>query len=1006
MKTPINRERWELVSQLYRGALEREESRRADYLATACAGDEELRLEVESLLKQESKAQSFLEKPAVELAREAVAGGAELPSSPTAALGLGATISHYRVISKLGAGGMGVVYEAEDLKLGRHVALKFLPQNLVQDRAALERFKREAHAASALNHPNICVIHDVDEFEGRPFIVMERLKGETLKNRLRDRRSPLHLDEILDLGIQIADALDTAHAHGIVHRDIKPTNIFITMRDQAKILDFGLAKLTALAPAQGLASSAAADEASSIPASPVLQARGELPTATEPEHLTSPGVAMGTVAYMSPEQARGEEVDGRTDLFSFGAVLYEMATGQRAFGGEATGLIFAQILKEEPPPLRALNPEVPAKLEEIIGKCLEKDRELRCQVAAEIRADLKRLKRDVDSGRSSARPETDARPDVASAPLVEESSSVRVLAATVARRHKTALIAIPIVLLIVIAALGYWLAPPLPPPTVSGYRQLTHDGWAKRLRGTDGSRIYFNEWGHGLAQVSTRGGSVAEIFASSSLGLPSMGLLDVSQDGSKLLMATGDFPAGSLWAVPVLGGGSRIRLGDIQAHTAAWSPSGERLAYANGNVLYIANGDGSEPRQLAVLPGFVSGVAHVGWDSTPAWSPDASHISLTVADPKTNVVHLWEISADGKGLHPMFPGWHSSRGEWRGRWTPDGKYFVFESENQIWAVREAGSFLRKVSHEPVQLTVGTTLYIDPVPSKDGKEIFAVVGFVRGELNRYDGRTKMFVAYLGGFSAQDLVYSKDGQWVAYVSIPEGTLWRSRNDGTERLQLTFPPLFATNPRWSPDGKQIAIFSLGGEADERIYLVSPEGGTPQELMPNVPRPQVDPNWSPDGSALMFSGGGLGPTAIHIFNMSTHQITTLPDSQGLFSPRWSADGRYVAAITSPDMKSLMLFNFETGKWSLLFKADTTVAQPLWSRDGRYVYYLRGYGADSVVMRVAIPSGKVEEVVGLTSFHSTGHWGAYFGLAPDDSPLLLKDTGTQEIVSLDFHEP
>ena len=346
MKPPINRERWELVSQLYRGSLERQQDQRGAYLAAACAGDDELRLEVESLLAQESKAQSFLEKPAVELAREAAAEGVELPSSPTAALGLGTTVSHYRVIGKLGAGGMGVVYEAEDLKLGRHVALKFLPQHLVQDRAALERFKREAHAASALNHPNICVIHDVDEFEGRPFIVMERLKGETLKNRLRDRRSPLHLDEILDLGIQIADALVTAHAHGIVHRDIKPTNIFITMRDQAKILDFGLAKLSA--PALGLASSAAAGETSSIPASPVLQARGELPTATEPEHLTSPGIAMGTVAYMSPEQARGEEVDARTDLFSFGAVLYEMATGQRAFGGQATGLIFAQILKEEP----------------------------------------------------------------------------------------------------------------------------------------------------------------------------------------------------------------------------------------------------------------------------------------------------------------------------------------------------------------------------------------------------------------------------------------------------------------------------------------------------------------------------------------------------------------------------------------------------------------------------------------------------------------------------------
>jgi len=333
---------------------------------------------------------------------------------------------------------------------------------------------------------------------------------------------------------------------------------------------------------------------------------------------------------------------------------------------------------------------MPAKLEEIISKCLEKDRELRYQVAAEIRADLKRLKRDVDSGRSSARPQAHARPDVASAPLVDESSSVRVLAATVALQHKTALIAIPMVVLVLIAVLAYWLAPPLPPPSVSGYRQLTHDGLPKFLRGTDGSRIYFDQFqlGYGPGQVSISGGTVAPILASSSLGLPSMTVVDVSQDGSKLLMVTAEYPVGSLWAVPVLGG-SRIRLGEIQANTAAWSPDGERMAYANGNVLDVAKGDGSEPRQLAVLPGPVSGIGDVasGYGPTPAWSPDASHISLTVADPKTSVGYLWEISADGKDLHPMFPGWHSATGECCGKWTPDGKYFVFQSEDQIWAAR-------------------------------------------------------------------------------------------------------------------------------------------------------------------------------------------------------------------------------------------------------------------------------------------------------------------------------
>jgi len=1033
MKPVMKRERWELVSQLYRGALEREEKQRGAYLATACAGDEELKLEVESLLAQEGNAESFLEKPAVEIAariaqskldnqggREILrlpqraqndkqgAGAGEFPSSPTAALQIGVTVSHYRVISKLGAGGMGVVYEAEDLKLGRHVALKFLPQHLVQDRAALERFKREAHAASALNHPNICVIHDVDEFEGLPFIVMERLKGETLKNRLRGRRSPLHVDEILDLGIQIADALDTAHAHGIIHRDIKPTNIFITMRDQAKILDFGLAKLSAPALAQGLASSAGAGEASSIPGSPILQARGELPTATEPEHLTSPGIAMGTVAYMSPEQARGEEVDGRTDLFSFGAVLYEMATGQRAFGGEAAASIFVQILEKETASPRMLNPKLPAELERVIDKCLDKDRELRYQVAADIRADLKRLKRDADSARSPVRSAADVGAAAVAAPTVDESSSVRVLAATLAKQHKKALIAIPVVLLIAIAVLAYWLAPHLPPPSVSGYKQITHDGLPKYLVGTDGSRIYFYENGYGLAQVSTSGGPVAPIFASSFPSLSEMGPMDVSPDGSKLLMIAG-WPLGSLWSVPVLGG-SRIRLGDIKAYVATWSPNSEKLTYANGNALYIANGDGSEAHKVAVFPGTmlqVSNAASVNaviGQRLLAWSADSRHISLSILDPKTFVGHLWAVSSEGKNLHPMFPGWHSSTGECCGVWTPDGDYFLFQSENQIWAAREAGSLLRRVNHMPVQLTVGTTPYFRPLVSRDGKQIFAVAGFGRGELHRYDARAKAFEPYLGAISAQDVTFSKDGQWVVYVSFPEGTLWRSRIDGSDRLQLSFPPLYAALPSWSPDGKQVAFYSPASGQFARVYVVSADGGAPQELMATDSSRQDDPIWSPDGNALVFSGSSMEPdsSTIRVFHVNTRQITTVPGSEGLFSARWSPDGRYIVAMPAHGWSNLQLFDFETRRWSVLFKGY--VGYPCWSRNGRYVYFLSF--PNNTVKRVAIFSGKVEEVVSLKEFRMTGYWGGWLGLAPDDSPLLLKDTGTQDIVSLEFHEP
>jgi serine/threonine protein kinase/Tol biopolymer transport system component len=979
---------------LYHAALEREEGQRTAFLKEACAGDEDLRREVESLLAQEDAGDRFLEAPALEVAARALAQDGD--EATRAALLIGQTISHYRLVEKLGSGGMGVVYKAEDTRLGRLVAMKFLtppPPRLSQgqpgrapehDPQALERFKREARAASALSHPNICVVHDVGEHEGQPFIVMELLEGCTLKRLIE--AGPLKIEQLLDLAVQIADALAAAHAKRIIHRDIKPTNIFVTTRGEAKILDFGLAKLTP------------GGETGILPVGDVRHkavtraSRGATTAgATEDGSLTSPGVALGTVAYMSPEQARGENLDARTDLFSLGSVLYEMVTRQQAFTGRSSVDVLAAILTQAPRAPRELNPELPAELERIVLAALEKDRDLRYQSAAELRADLKRLRRDTSSGQTLG---------IAGArwPVGREGAIARALSAVRQRWSIAAIVAV-----VAAALFAYLGLRPLPPPRVTGYRQMTNDGFFKGLAGTDGARLYFTEgFGTGgwIAQMAISGGEPARVPRPS----PFFRLLDVAPDGSSLL--TGEittYGQGALWTVPILGG-SPHRVGNLVAsEAAAWSLDGQRIAYAQQGDLFAAQNDGSGSRKLVSVQGKIQ---------MPAWSPDGRRIRFTAYDEPRLSQALWEVSAEGTNAHPLFPGWHNPPDECCGRWTPDGRYFVFASLGKIWAQGEPRGLLRRAAPPPVQLTSGPVSFREALPSKDGRHLFAVGIAPRGELVRYDDRSKQFVPFLSGLSAEFVSFSKDGQWVAYVTFPDGALWRSKADGSDRLQLTQPSpdfsSYAFNPRWSPDGSEIAYYSQAPGQFSRIYRVSASGGQPQELLANLNQVKSDPNWSTDGKRICF-GGTLGTATalpspnIHILDLETQMVTDVPDSNGFFSPRWSPDGRYLVAL-SLDSSKLALFDFSTQKWEKVVEG-AFFSWPCWSHDGRYVYYLQGSKSPGV-MRFRTADRKVERVVDLKGVHTTGFYAVSLSLTPDDHPVMTRNIGTQEIFGLDWQAP